>query len=83
MALVRSSGGDQLVTRTSATTLTAVTAICTHEACTVTGFDGQIFVCPCHGSRYNTSGMVVSGPAPRPLRQFATQFTDNVLTITL
>ena len=52
LALVRSAGGEFLVTRTSATTLTAVTAVCTHESCTITGFEGQIFVCPCHGSRY-------------------------------
>ena len=83
LALVRSAGGDFLVTRTSATALTAVTAICTHEACTITGFEGQIFVCPCHGSRYNTSGMVVSGPAPRSLRPFSTQFADSTLTIYL
>ena len=28
------------------------------------------YVCPCHGSRYNTAGDVLSGPAPRNLAQF-------------
>ena len=39
------------------------------------------YVCPCHGSQYSTSGAVLNGPATQPLRQFATQFTNNVLTI--
>jgi len=81
MVLVQSSAGDFLVTRTSSSSFIAVTALCTHQGCTVNRFDNQIFVCPCHGSRYNTSGMVVTGPATQSLRQFSTQFADNVLTI--
>lgn len=80
-ALVQSPLGALLVVRTAPGTFTAVTAICTHEACTITGFDGSAFVCPCHGSEYNTSGRVLSGPAPSSLRQFTTQFANNILTI--
>ena len=82
-ALVRSSLGDLLVSRTAPNSFTALTAICTHEGCTVDRFASPVFVCPCHGSRYSTSGTVVMGPAPRALVQFATQFTNNVLTITV
>ena len=72
-----------LVTRTSQDAFTALTAICTHEGCTVDRFASPVFVCPCHGSQYSTSGTVVMGPASRALRQFTTRFTNNVLTITL
>ena len=82
-ALVQSSAGNALVSRTAQDTFTAVTAVCTHEACTVTGISGQIYVCPCHGSEFSTSGGVVKGPAASPLRQFSTRFAGNVLTITL
>ena len=82
-ALVQSAIGIFLVTRTAQDSFTAVTATCTHEGCTVTGFENQTFVCPCHGSRYTTSGIVVNGPATQPLRQFATQFANNVVTITV
>ena len=61
-ALVESTAGVFLLSRTSATTFTAIDAICTHEACTITGADGATYVCPCHGSRYNRSGQVHGRP---------------------
>ena len=82
-ALVQSGQNSFLVARTGQDTFNAFTAVCTHEQCIVTGFQSGTFVCPCHGSQYNTSGAVVQGPAPQRLRQFNTQFTNSVLTITL
>ena len=80
-ALIQTNLGDFLVAHTAQSSFTAMTAICTHQTCTITGFESATFVCPCHGSRYNTSGVVVTGPALSSLRQFATQFSSNVLTI--
>jgi cytochrome b6-f complex iron-sulfur subunit len=41
---------------------------CTHQGCSVRWQDanGQ-FECPCHEARYDRYGVVVGGPAPRPL----------------
>ncbi|MFO7692066.1 MAG: ubiquinol-cytochrome c reductase iron-sulfur subunit [Vicinamibacterales bacterium] len=60
-----------------------LSAVCTHLGCTVraeaslrpdptdpdTRKATQVFefACPCHGSRYQTDGSNLSGPAPRPL----------------
>ena len=82
-ALVQAGGTQVLVARTAQDAFAAVTAICTHEACTINGVTGATFVCPCHGSRFSTSGAVLNGPATRALRQFATQFSGGVLAITL
>lgn len=82
-ALVQAGNNSILVTRTGDVSFNALTAICTHEQCTITGFQGGAFVCPCHGSTYTTSGQVQRGPATRALRQFTTAFTNNVLTITV
>ena len=82
-ALVQSSAGVFLVLRTAADTFNAMTAICTHEQCTITGFASQTFTCPCHGSQYSTTGSVIKGPATRSLQRFTTTFAANVLTITL
>jgi Rieske Fe-S protein len=80
-ALVQASGRNFLVARTGADAFSALTAICTHEACTVTGFQSQNYVCPCHGSRYGLTGVVLNGPAPSSLAQFQTEFSGNTLTI--
>lgn len=80
-ALVQNGNNVFLVSRGSATTFTALTAICTHQQCTVTGIENQTYVCPCHGSRYDFNGGVVQGPAPASLRQFPTTLANDVLTI--
>jgi Rieske Fe-S protein len=79
-ALVQSGGGSFLVARTAQDAFTVLTATCTHEACTITGHNGQIYVCPCHGSQFNASGGVVNGPASRPLTSFPATFANNVLS---
>jgi cytochrome b6-f complex iron-sulfur subunit len=82
MALITSTAGSFLVTRTAQDTFVAVTAACTHEACTVSSSTGQNYVCPCHGSEFDTSGRVIVGPAVLPLAQHPALFAGNVLTIT-
>ena len=47
----------------------AVLLRCTHRGCTVQPA-GDRLECPCHGSRYNTNGEVIKGPAPRNLRPY-------------
>jgi cytochrome b6-f complex iron-sulfur subunit len=81
-ALVQSSSGLFLVAHTGQDTFTALTATCTHEACTIIGFTGSTYVCPCHGSRFSTSGGVQNGPATRSLRSFPTSVASGILQIT-
>ena len=81
-ALVTSPVGSFLVYRSSQTSFNVLTAVCTHEGCTVDGFNGQLFVCPCHGSRYTTSGSVANGPANRALTTFPSTLTGDTLTFT-
>ena len=61
-------GNELLLTQASAGTIVALSAICTHQGCTVKG-DGGELVCPCHGSVFDLSGANVSGPAPKPLSE--------------
>jgi cytochrome b6-f complex iron-sulfur subunit len=82
-ALIENSAGKFLVAHTATDTFVTVTAVCTHEGCTITGYTNQIYVCPCHGSRFNTSGSVISGPASRALRTYATSFANGIVTIAL
>jgi cytochrome b6-f complex iron-sulfur subunit len=82
-ATTQTSLGTFLIARTGQDSFTALTAICTHEQCTVSGFASSRFVCPCHGSQYSTSGAVVQGPATRSLTSYSTQFANNVLTFSV
>jgi len=82
MAIAQTSAGTFLMTRTSANTVTVLTATCTHEGCTITQTDGSQFVCPCHGSTFTTSGAVVKGPANRSLQQFSAAISGDNATFT-
>ena len=62
-------GGPILLVRTSETEVIGLSAICTHQQCTVAPA-GDELVCPCHGSRYDLTGKVTRGPAPAPLSDF-------------
>ncbi|HAL56875.1 MAG TPA: Rieske (2Fe-2S) protein [Bacteroidetes bacterium] len=50
----------------------AMSAVCTHLGC-ITNWKTEegIVACPCHGSRFDSEGIVLDGPAPRSLQRFA------------
>lgn len=59
-------GAPILLTEAKAGTIVGLSAICTHQGCTVKAGTGRL-LCPCHGSVYGLDGSNISGPAPRPL----------------
>jgi len=63
--------------------LKALSAVCTHEGCTVTYKKSEDLIwCPCHNGKFTSDGRVISGPPPKPL--FAYQVTgDLVGTVTV
>jgi Rieske Fe-S protein len=85
-ALVKyNNGGSILVEHNPDDTYRAISGICTHQSCVVSGFDtnNDVFVCPCHGSRFDLNGNVVQGPAGSKLHQYITRVENNSLIITL
>nr|MBI1228486.1 Rieske 2Fe-2S domain-containing protein [Cytophagales bacterium] len=65
-------------------TYNALTSVCTHAQCDKDWtFASNIFTCTCHGSRFDRTGAVVTGPATQPLRTYPTSVSNNRLTVTL
>jgi len=54
----------------------AFSLTCTHLGCTVEEA-GEAFACPCHGSRYNSDGEVLKGPAQKPLRRLEIELQED------
>ena len=70
-------GAKIIISRPTATTVAAFSAICTHQGCTVAPA-GKELDCPCHGSVFNaTTGAVVNGPAPRPLPSISVKLSGD------
>ena len=61
----------------------ALSAVCTHLGCfTQWKPESDQIACPCHGSKYQKSGTVQAGPAPRPLPHFSlTLGEDGTLVV--
>jgi len=55
----------------------AIYKVCTHLGC-LYNFNSQeeIFICPCHGSRFSREGEYIKGPAPRSLDRFYLQIVS-------
>lgn len=61
----------------------ALSAICTHLGCVVT-LTSRGFQCPCHGSKFDIDGKVLSGPAPKALEWLKVGMSpDGQLTVDL
>jgi cytochrome b6-f complex iron-sulfur subunit len=71
-------GKPIILTQPEAGTVVALSAICTHQGCTVAP-DGKEIKCPCHGSVYDLQGGNVSGPAPSPLPEVDVHVADGAV----
>ncbi|MEO9223610.1 MAG: Rieske (2Fe-2S) protein [Acidimicrobiales bacterium] len=70
MAVNTSLGEPAFVCQPSAGSFTALSAICTHQGCSVLWQQSaQHFQCPCHGARFGLDGSVQRGPARAPLQK--------------
>jgi len=61
----------------------AVLLKCTHKGCTVSSSksnDQAGFICPCHGAKFTSNGVVIKGPAEKNLTQYVTS-SDNEFVI--
>ena len=82
--VVNASVGQLIVVRESPTSAAALSAVCTHQGCTV-GYVAttQRLLCPCHGAEFSLTGSVLGGPTSTPLRTYQTTVASNLIEIKL
>jgi nitrite reductase/ring-hydroxylating ferredoxin subunit len=81
--VIDSANDTIIVVRTTATTVIAVSAVCTHSGCLVDlEVSSSTLYCGCHGSRFAEDGGVITGPARRPLKVYTATLAGTKITIT-
>jgi len=72
-----------ILVRTEDEKFHAVSAVCTHLECIVQykKETSQIW-CACHNGMYDLKGRNVSGPPPRPLKEFVVSIVKDEIVIT-
>jgi cytochrome b6-f complex iron-sulfur subunit len=74
--------GTVLLVRTAQKGLTAVDPTCPHAKCLV---DWQKaanqFVCPCHGSKFDSSGKILAGSAAKSLKTYPVKIQGDSILI--
>jgi menaquinol-cytochrome c reductase iron-sulfur subunit len=70
------------VRRDSEQAFTAFSINCTHLGCPVRWLPGaELFMCPCHGGVYYSSGEVAAGPPPKPLPQYPVRVQNGQVEV--
>jgi cytochrome b6-f complex iron-sulfur subunit len=77
-------GADAIVVNIG-TGFVALSKICTHSNCGLSGFNNSsgFLECNCHGSRFRTNGQVAVGPATTPLRSYTVSVNGGVVSFTV
>jgi cytochrome b6-f complex iron-sulfur subunit len=72
--------GPLAVSRIAADTFAAVSAVCSHQGCTVLP-GGPGYACPCHGSTFDLNGGLMQGPAGTGLLRYGVTFDGVNVTV--
>jgi len=70
-----------VVTRPTADEVKVLSAVCTHQGCTVDTVANGTISCPCHGSAFSLTGEVTSGPATKALPAQPFSVVDGVVSV--
>lgn len=74
-------GGFYLVCQEDGSFL-ALSKTCTHLGCTVPwNKEKQRFTCPCHGSTFDSTGLVMAAPATRPLDYYPLKIENGEIWV--
>jgi menaquinol-cytochrome c reductase iron-sulfur subunit len=70
------------VTKSSASELRVLSAVCPHLGCSVQWSDARHeFLCPCHAASFGTDGSRLNGPSPRAMDSLESQIQNGRLIV--
>ena len=78
--------GQEVFAVNVGSTICCLDARCTHAGAPLAegNIDGEVLTCPWHYSQFNiTSGIVLRGPAHKPLKTYRVEVRDNTLFVDL
>ena len=70
-----------LVMRVSDTSVSALSATCTHEYCTLVYRGSGDVGCTCHNAHFTLTGAIVSGPPRIPVPAYAATLTSDGISV--
>lgn len=70
-----------VVTQATAGEFAAFSTACPHQGCNVNAVQGTEIICPCHGSRFDLAGAVLTGPAEAGLTSVPVTVSGTDLTL--
>ncbi len=80
--IIKSFAGDRVFILNYKGELKAMSAVCTHLGCLVQWKpDEELVYCACHAARYTTSGEIISGPQPAPLKPYGVRVEDDQIVL--
>ncbi len=83
-AIIKAFAGDRVFILNFNGELKAMSAVCTHLGCLVQWkADESVVFCACHGARYTTTGEIISGPQPTPLKKYGVRVEDEQIVLSI
>lgn len=70
-----------VVTQATAGAFAAFSTVCPHQGCNVNAVEGAEIICPCHDSRFDLTGAVLTGPAESGLASVPVTVSGTELTL--
>jgi Rieske Fe-S protein len=82
--ILKLGGKDVMLIRDSASSVRALSPVCTHQACYL-GYNKKTrrLDCPCHKSSYDLNGKVLGGPAPKNLQVYTAELDGDRVIVSV
>ena len=72
---------DEIIISKTNDNINIFSARCPHLGCKINNLEGNVIICPCHGSKYNPEGKLISGPSKNNLTKLNFSIKNDMIII--